>query len=39
MSVAGLYLPELLKLKIGGVELEKSAVEQELRPVGFNLKR
>lgn len=26
--VAGLYLPQILKLKVGGIELEKSAVEQ-----------
>jgi tetratricopeptide (TPR) repeat protein len=39
LAIAGLFLPELLKLKVGGVELEKSPVEQERRPSSFGLSR
>jgi hypothetical protein len=39
LAVAGLFLPELLKLKVAGVELEKSPVEQQRRPVSFDLSR
>jgi tetratricopeptide (TPR) repeat protein len=39
LAIAGLFLPELLKLKVAGVELEKSPVEQQRRPTSFNLSR
>jgi tetratricopeptide (TPR) repeat protein len=39
LAIAGLVLPELLKLKVGGFELEKSSVEQQQRPTSFNLSR
>jgi hypothetical protein len=39
LAIAGLFLPELLKLKVAGVELEKSSVPQERRPVSFDLSR
>jgi hypothetical protein len=37
-EAAGLFLPELLKLKVGGIELEKSPVEHQ-KPTSFNLSR
>jgi hypothetical protein len=35
--VAGLYLPQLLKLKVGGIELEKSSLDQSTPagPIGI----
>jgi hypothetical protein len=39
LAIAGLILPELLKLKVGGIQLEKSPVEQQHRPASFNLNR
>jgi tetratricopeptide (TPR) repeat protein len=39
LAIAGLVLPELLRLKVGGIELEKSPVEQQPRASSFNLSR
>lgn len=39
LAIAGLFLPELLKLKVGGVELEKSPVEQQREPEHLQLSR
>lgn len=37
--VAGLYLPHILKLRIGGVELEKSPVEQIMIPSSIGISK
>lgn len=37
--VAGLYLPKVLKLKVGTIELEKSTVEQISTPVSLGISR
>ena len=39
MAIAGLFLPELLKLKVAGVELEKSPVQQQRAPIAEQLNR
>lgn len=38
LTIAGFVLPELLKLKVGGVELEKGTVQQSA-PTSFGLSR
>ena len=37
--VAGLYLPKVLKLKVGAIELEKTSVEQVSAPSGLDIGR
>lgn len=37
--VAGLYLPKVLKLKVGAIELEKGAVEQISTPTSLGISR
>jgi hypothetical protein len=37
--VAGLYLPQILKLKVGGIELEKKPVEQITTSVSLGITR
>ncbi len=37
--VISFYLPELLKLKVAGIELEKSAVDQTRMSASLGLKR
>ena len=37
--VAGFYLPQILKLKVAGIELEKSSVNQIATTAAFGLKR
>jgi tetratricopeptide (TPR) repeat protein len=37
--VAGLYLPHILKLKVAGIELEKSSVDQITTPTTFGISK
>jgi tetratricopeptide (TPR) repeat protein len=37
--IAGLYLPQILKLKVGAITLEKASVEQIAAPLSLGLKR
>jgi tetratricopeptide (TPR) repeat protein len=37
--IAGLYLPQLLKIKVAGIELEKSSVDQVSAPVALGIAR
>ena len=37
--IAGLYLPKVLKLKVGAIELEKGAVEQISAPTSLGISR
>jgi tetratricopeptide (TPR) repeat protein len=37
--IAGLYLPQLLKIKVAGIELEKSSVDQVATPVALHITR
>ena len=38
-AIAGLYLPQLLKLKVAGIELEKNAVDQIATPGGLGINK
>jgi tetratricopeptide (TPR) repeat protein len=38
-AIAGLYLPQLLKLKVAGIELEKNAVDQIATPGGLGISK
>ncbi len=38
-AIAGLYLPQLLKLKVAGIELEKSAVDQIATPGALGISK
>jgi hypothetical protein len=37
--IAGLSLPKLLKLKVAGIELEKTAISQVSAPVSLDIPR
>jgi hypothetical protein len=37
--VAGLYLPNVTKLKVGGLELEKGALDKVSPTIGFSIPR
>ena len=37
--IAGLYLPQLLKLKVGGIQLEKSSAESVTTPVTIGVEK
>lgn len=37
--IAGLYLPKVLKLKVGGIELEKAAIDQVSAPSTLGISR